>query len=150
MKEHRQALISHIRVQVFRGLLAIIPLAVTALAVGFLYVVINQKVMGLVDQIIGFSVPGMGILLVLVTLYLPGSLASHVLGRRVFLLIDRLTQRIPLINTTYQIGQQLSSTLSLPEQRIFKRVVLVEYFKPGMWTIGTVISGGLIGPAAIR
>lgn len=46
--------------------------------------------------------------------------------------------RIPLINTTYQIGKQLSDTLALPEKHVFRKVVLVDYLKPGIWTIGFV------------
>ena len=38
----------------------------------------------------------------------------------------------------YQVGKQLSATLSLPERQVFKRAVLVEYLKPGMWTVGFV------------
>jgi len=36
------------------------------------------------------------------------------------------------------VGQQLGATLSLPEKQVFKKAVLVEYLKPGMWTIGFV------------
>ena len=53
-------------------------------------------------------------------------------------LLERITKRIPFIKTTYQIGRQLSDTLSLSERQIFKRAVLVEYLKPGIWTIGFV------------
>ena len=55
----------------------------------------------------------------------------------------RVMERIPLIKTTYQVGKQLSATLSLPERHVFKRAVLVEYLKPGIWTIGFV-TGAII------
>jgi len=53
-------------------------------------------------------------------------------------LIQGLANRIPLVRTIYQIGTQLAVSLSLPEKQAFKRAVLVEYLKPGMWTIGFV------------
>jgi uncharacterized membrane protein len=61
-----------------------------------------------------------------------------VLGKQFLALIQKITDHIPLIKTTYKIGQQLSATLSLPEKHVFKRVVLVDYLKPGIWTIGFV------------
>lgn len=52
--------------------------------------------------------------------------------------MDNLTGRIPLIKTAYQVGKQLSSTLSLPGKQVFKKVVLVDYFRPGAKVIGFV------------
>ena len=71
-------------------------------------------------------------------LYLTGIIASNVIGRRLFGLLETVTGRIPLLKTAYQVGKQLSGTLSLPEKNIFKKAVLVDYFKPGAWVIGFV------------
>jgi uncharacterized membrane protein len=129
---------AHIKKYIFRGLLAIIPLALTYLAVKLLYTVIYQRAIGLTDRFFGVRFPGLGILLVLVALYILGLLASNVVGKKVFGLLGRITNHIPLIKTTYKVGQQLGATLSLPEKQVFKKAVLVEYLKPGMWTIGFV------------
>lgn len=131
-------LFRHIRTYILRGLLAIIPLALCFFAVRLLYVSIDQRVVGMVERIIGWTFPGLGILLVLLVLYLLGLVASNVMGRQIFASIEWITNRIPLIKTTYQVGKQLSTTLSLPEREVFKRAVLVEYLKPGIWTIGFV------------
>ncbi len=90
------------------------------------------------EKIIGFTFPGLGVLLVLVTLYVLGLVASNVIGRQIFGLVEGIAKRIPLVKTIYQVGRQLTVTLSLPEKQAFKRAVLVEYLKPGMWTIGFV------------
>jgi len=131
-------LFRHIKTYIFRGLLAIIPLALTIFVIQFLYIAIDKRIMGMVDEIVGFRIPGLGIVLVLVVLYLLGFIASNVMGKKFFGLIERITDRIPLVKTTYHVGKQLSATLSLPERQVFKRAVLVEYLKPGMWTIGFV------------
>jgi uncharacterized membrane protein len=94
--------------------------------------------MVLVDRAIGWSFPGLGILLMLVILYTVGLVASNVMGRQLLGIVERITDHIPLIKTTYKIGQQLSVTLSLPEKQVFKRAVLVDYLKPGIWTVGFV------------
>ena len=133
----------HLRTYVLRGLLAVIPLALTALAIQVLYMTIDKRITGVVEKFIGFSFPGLGVILLLAVLYFLGLAVSNVLGRQLVGLVDGIANRIPLVKTTYKVGRQLSSTLSLPEKQVFKRAVLVEYLKPGMWTIGFV-TGRLI------
>jgi uncharacterized membrane protein len=133
----------HLKKFISRGFLAVIPLFLSYLLVRFLYLTIDKRVVDLIAKLIGFRIPGLGIILVILTLYLLGLVVSHWFGRRIFDFIERLTRRIPLIGTTYQVGKQLEVTLTLPEKQIFKRAVLVEYLKSGMWTIGFV-TGGII------
>lgn len=128
----------HIKKHIIRGLLAIIPIALSFFAVRLLYTSVDQRAVRLVERFLGLNSPGLGILLVLAALYLLGLVASNVIGKRFFGLVERITTHIPLIKTTYKVGQQLGATLSLPERQVFKRAVLVEYLKPGCWTIGFV------------
>jgi len=130
--------INHLKRYIIRGLLAIIPIVLTYFALKILYNSIDQRAVKIVDQVMGFSFPGLGILLVLVSLYILGIVASNVIGRKAFDLLEKITKNIPMIKTIYKIGQQLGVTLSLPGKQVFKRAVLVEYLKPGMWTIGFV------------
>ena len=134
---------AHIKTYILRGVLASIPFVLTWFVIRFLYVTIDKRVMGMVDELIGFRIPGFGILLLLVLLYIFGLIASNVVGRKVLGLVERLTHRVPFIKTTYQIGKQLSATLSLPRKQVFERAVLVEYLKPGIWVTGFV-TGAII------
>ena len=131
-------IVKHLKICILRGLLAITPLILTIFVIRLLYVGIDKRVMSWIDQFIGFTIPGLGIFLVAVTLYIVGLMASRMVGKQLFNWLERITSRIPLIDTTYKIGKQLSDTLSLPERQVFKRVVLVDYLKPGIWTIGFV------------
>ena len=131
-------IIRHIRSYIIRGIIASIPLVLTFFVIRFLYVTIDQRIMGMVDDFIGHRIPGLGIVLLLAVIYLFGLVASNVVGRQIFSLIERLTRYIPFIKTTYQVGKQLSSTFSLPEGEVLKRPVLVEFLKPGLWTVGFV------------
>ncbi len=131
-------LMQHVKKYIIRGLIASIPLTLTFLAVQLLYSMIDQRAVRILDQVIGFSFPGLGLILVLTSLYFLGLIASNVVGRQAFHLIERITGHIPLIKTTYKVGKQLGTTLSLPEKQVFKRAVLVDYLKPGIWTIGFV------------
>ena len=128
----------HIKTYILRGLLAIVPLALCFFSVKILYTTIDRRFTPMVEKIVGFTFPGLGILLVLATLYVLGVVTSNVVGRQFFGTIERIANRIPLIKTIYQLGSQLAVTLSLPEKQVFKRAVLVEYLKPWIWTIGFV------------
>jgi uncharacterized membrane protein len=130
---------SHFRTHVFRGLLALIPVVLTVLTLRFIYVFIDQRIIHLLHKYIGVNVPGLGTIVLLCFLYLIGLIASNVIGKQFFGLIERLTSRIPLIKTTYQIGKQLSNTLSLPEGEMFQSVVLIDYIRPGMKAVGFVV-----------
>lgn len=133
-----RSLLRHLKSYILRGLLAIIPLALTAFAIKILYATIDKRIAGIVEQIIGFSFPGLGVLLLLATLYLLGLVVSNIVGKQILGLVEKIASRIPLVKTTYNVGRQLSGTLSLPEKQVFRRAVLVEYLKPGIWTIGFV------------
>jgi uncharacterized membrane protein len=133
-----KGIFKHLKSHIFRGLLAVIPLALTAFAIKILYTTIDKRITGLVEELIGFSFPGLGVLLLVAVLYFLGLIISNVLGQQIFGLLDRIASRIPLVKTTYNVGRQLSSTFSLPEKQVFRRAVLVQYLKPGIWTIGFV------------
>ncbi len=132
------SLSKHLKTYVFRGFLAVIPLVLSLLTLQILYVFIDRRIMDLVEETLGFSFPGLGILLLLVFLFLLGLIVSNVIGRHLMNLLDRVSNSIPLVKTVYKIGKQLAATLSLSDNRAFRRAVLVEYLKPGMWTLGFV------------
>jgi uncharacterized membrane protein len=133
-----QNIYRHTKSYIFKGLLALIPIALTVFTINILYVFIDKQIMDIIDAYTGFHIPGLGLLIFIVLLYATGIIASNVVGRRLFGLLETVTGRIPLLKTAYQVGKQLSGTLSLPEKNIFKKAVLVDYFRPGAWVIGFV------------
>jgi len=128
----------HLKTFIFRGLLAIIPLALSYFVLRFFYLAVDQRVAHFIEKWIGFNIPGLGIILVLLILYLLGLAASNWAGRGFFGLLERISKRIPLVKTVYHLGKQLGAAMALPEKQAFKRVVMVEHFRPGVWSIGFV------------
>ncbi len=122
---------THLRTFIFRGLLAIIPLLLCTTAIWLLYILIDKKVMILLDKVVDIrQIPGLGILLVLVFLYLLGLIVSNVAGRQIFHFIEGVSDRIPLIKAIYNIGKQLSESLSVTDsnKKAFQRAVLIDCF----------------------
>ena len=124
----------HLKTFIFRGLLALLPLGLCYIVLRFLYLAVDQRAARIIEKWIGFNLPGLGIILVLLILYLLGLAASNWAGRGFFGLIERISTRIPLIKTVYHLGKQLGAAMTLPEKRAFKRVVIVEHFRPGVWS----------------
>ena len=133
-----KGLVKHLRRNIFRGLLAVIPIGLCYLVVRFFYLAVDTRITRLIERWLGYRIPGLGILLVVVSLYLLGVAAGNWAGRKAFGLVDMVTTRIPLLKTVYTLGKQLADALSLPEKGAFKRVVMVEHFRPGVWSIGFV------------
>lgn len=72
------------------------------------------------------------ILLVLVV----GIVAGRVVGRQLLMYGEALILRIPVIKTIYSAAKQVVEAVSLPNQKTFKSVVVIEYPRPGIRTIG--------------
>lgn len=131
-------LVQHFKKYMLSGALAIIPVVLVYLLVRFLYLSVDSNILNLVDKTLGFRIPGMGIIIMLLILYALGLFASNLAGKWFFPRVEWITEKIPLIRTTYQVGKQLSSSLSLPEKKVFKKAVLVNYLKPDIYTVGFV------------
>ena len=86
------------------------------------------------------QIPGLGILLLLISLYFIGLIFSNVLGRQIFRFIDNVAERIPIIKFIYGVGKQLSETLSMtdPQKQAFKKAVFVSAFSGNGWMLGFV------------
>ncbi len=129
-------IVNHFRRNILRGLLAVIPIVLCTIAIQLLYVLIDKRVVGFFDNFFSVRhIPGLGILLVLVCLYLIGIIASNIIGRQFFKLIEGITNRIPLIKPIYAVGKQLSHSLSIGEEekQAFKKSVLVNVNNHGVW-----------------
>ncbi|MBP9854830.1 MAG: DUF502 domain-containing protein [Candidatus Omnitrophica bacterium] len=119
----------HTRIYMFRGLLAIIPILLCYFAIQLLYVLIDKRIMGFLEKFIEIrKIPGLGILLLLISLYFIGLLVSNFMGRQFLKFIEKITERIPLVKTIYGIGKQLSQSLSSvdSDKQAFKKAVLIK------------------------
>ena len=73
-----KGLFRHLRIYTLRGLLAIVPLALSFLSLKILYTAIDKRVTLMVEKFLGFTFPGLGVLLVLASLYILGMIYRKV------------------------------------------------------------------------
>ncbi len=131
------------------GLLIWIPLVITIWVLHFLVSTMDQSLLLLPPQwqpeaLIGRSIPGIGAILTVLIVLVTGVLASNILGQRLVTLWEAILRRIPVVNSIYLGVKQVSDTLFRPGGEAFRKAVLVEWPREGMWTIAflTGVPGG--------
>ncbi len=81
------------------------------------------------------NIPGLGVILVAAALLLTGALVSNVAGRWWVKQWDRLFNHIPIVKSIYNSVKKVSDTLFSSNGNAFRTAMLVQYPRPGMWTI---------------
>lgn len=81
------------------------------------------------------AIPGSGIVWVLLIIIITGILVNNFIGRKIIELWEKLLDKIPGFRGIYKALKQLSDTVLSPSGNSFKKALLVEYPRKGMWTI---------------
>ncbi|MDR7521070.1 MAG: DUF502 domain-containing protein [Armatimonadota bacterium] len=126
-----------LRTWLFTGLLVTLPVVVTAYVLVFLFRLLDNF-LSPVFRVFGIQVPGLGLLSGIALILLAGAFASNVLGRRIVQAFDRVMLRVPFARTIYSATKQLSDSLLQQNRAAFKQAVLLEWPRPGLYTVGFV------------
>jgi uncharacterized membrane protein len=130
----------YLRKYFISGLLVWLPIVITLLVLKFLVDLLSKSLELLPtsyqpDVLLGFHVPGIGVILTLVVIFTTGLLAANFIGIKFVALGDGIMARIPLVRSVYMGVKQVTQTLFTPGGQSFRKVLLVEYPHPGIWTI---------------
>ena len=85
-----------------------------------------------------------GLLVAIMLIYLAGLLLGNYLGRRFYARIERLIAQIPGFKQVYPHVKQLVDLIMGDRKAAFRRVVMVQYPRRGIWTLGLVTSDSFI------
>lgn len=131
------------------GLLIWVPLVITMWVLNLLVSTMDQTLLLLplelrTEQWLGVHIPGLGVLLTLLIVFLTGLLAANIIGQRLVLFWEGVLARIPVVNSIYNGVKQVSDTLFSPTGQAFRKALLVQYPRQGSWTIAfqTGVPGG--------
>lgn len=130
------------------GTLIILPVFITIWVIRFVFQLIAQLVTPLLLRIfelmgfgwflerswVGFTVPGVSVLLLLGTIFLIGLVGGNVIGKQMINVIERLLKSIPVVSGIYSAVRQFLDTFS-NSGRAFSKVVLIQYPRKGLWTL---------------
>ncbi|MFA9285182.1 MULTISPECIES: DUF502 domain-containing protein [unclassified Comamonas] len=125
------------------GLLVIVPGVITVWVLNWIIGTLDQTLLILPqhwqpDEVLGYHIPGFGVVLTLAILLIVGGIASNFVGRKLVAWGDALVSRIPVVRSIYSSVKQVSDTLFSESGNAFRTAVMVQWPHPGMWTIGFV------------
>ncbi|HFC8549492.1 TPA: DUF502 domain-containing protein [Neisseria lactamica] len=125
------------------GILVWLPIAVTVWVISYIVSASDQLVNLLPKQwrpqyVLGFNIPGLGVIVAIAVLFVTGLFAANVLGRQILAAWDSLLGRIPVVKSIYSSVKKVSESLLSDSSRSFKTPVLVPFPQSGIWTIAFV------------
>lgn len=133
---------SNVRRYFVTGLLVTLPVFFTI----YFFFIIFRFIDGICGKVIniyllkhfGFGIPGLGIILGLLVVFIIGFIATNFLGKKLFLAIETWFLKLPFVKRVYPSAKQIVGSIFSKDGRTFKQVVLVEYPSKGIWSIGFI------------
>lgn len=130
------------------GIILLLPLGVTALFIHFLINNIGEPASKLFFGFLPESkfawlepvLDVVSVLIVFVIITFFGFLSNYFLGRWFIRLTERVIKGVPFINKLYKTVKQIVDTFSKDQKAVFKKTVMVEYPRPGVFAIGFLTS----------
>jgi uncharacterized membrane protein len=144
---------ANLRRYLVAGLLVWLPILVTVLVVKFLIDLVDSTLLLLPavvqpEQVIGFRIPGLGLLLSGAVLLATGMVVTNLFGRSMVRLWEGLLARIPFVRAIYSASKQLAETLFSGQGKSFRKVVMVRYPHAGTWALAFLTGDGLAEASA--
>ena len=129
-----------IRRYLVAGLLVWVPLVITLWVLDLLVSMMDQTLLLLPPEYrtegwLGVHIPGLGVVLTVLIVFVTGVLAANIIGQRMVRFWESVLARIPVVNSIYHGVKQVSDTLFSPGGEAFRKAVLVQYPREGVWTI---------------
>ncbi len=127
---------SSIKKKMLAGLFVTFPLALSILAVVWLFRILDGILGGVLYRLLGRQYPGLGLVLSLFVIYIFGTLATTVLGKKMLDRLERFMLRLPVFKSFYSTFKQLGDAFSPENRSAFKKFVIVEYPREGVHSFG--------------
>lgn len=126
------------------GVLVWLPILATIWVVSFMLHIMDRTLLLLPvayrpQALVGFALPGAGLVLALAIVLLTGLLVTNLIGRRLIVWGEDLLNRIPVVRTVYGGVKSFAESV-LSQSNSFRKVVMIEYPRAGVWSIGFLTS----------
>ncbi|HPN74683.1 MAG TPA: DUF502 domain-containing protein, partial [Candidatus Marinimicrobia bacterium] len=123
------------RNKIIAGIIALIPIVLTIYFIKLVISFFDRIVSPVLDPLIGFHLPGLGLIVALIVIYLLGLFITNFIGKSLILLIEKWLNYIPIVRTIYNTSKQVMNALSFSKVG-FEKTVIVEYPRKNTWAIG--------------
>ena len=137
----------------FTGLVLALPIIATVLGLSWVVQKIDNNVLRLLpaqinpSTYLGFDIPGFGIIIAVILLFLLGILASNFIGNSIIKAGESLLARVPIVSPLYSSIKQIVTTIAEQKDRAFRDVCLIQYPRKGLYAIGFVTADLAGAPA---
>ncbi|NOY58581.1 MAG: DUF502 domain-containing protein [Calditrichaeota bacterium] len=147
MSDQKASLRKKIQGYFIAGLLVLTPLALTVYVVWQLFFWIDGLLNHYVSSVIfrwlnigsnGNSIPGLGLLALLLLILVVGFAARNYFGNKLISFGEQILQRIPVVRHIYTTFQQISQAFLADQSEVFKKAALFEYPRKGIYCIGFI------------
>ena len=122
------------------GLVVTVPIGLTIWIFAWLFTQIDQLLRPLVKLVFGREIVGVGFGVIVIVVLIVGAIATNNLGKRIIRWGESLLGKIPITRTIYDGIRQIIQSFSDPGKTGFMQVVMVQYPRKGVYTIGFVIN----------
>ena len=130
-------IIQKFRSKLFAGLATLLPLYLTFVVIKFLFTKL-EEMSGPILKKINLDIPGLGIILTILLVYILGLLVTNFLGKKIFDIGERLVKKVPIVNMIYTTLKQITDTFTKGSMDAFKGAVYIEYPRKGLWTMAFI------------
>ena len=122
------------------GLLLWVPVAVTVWLISLIVSTLDLTLSLLPvawrpRSLVGHDIPGFGVLLTVVVIFVTGLLTANFVGSKLVDLAERILARIPIVRGIYSSVKQVSDTILSPSGNAFRKALLIQYPRPGSWAV---------------
>ncbi|MBI5477189.1 MAG: DUF502 domain-containing protein [Ignavibacteriales bacterium] len=122
-----------------RGLVVIVPVVITFWVLNMLFSAIDGIASPIFDRIFDRHIPGIGFITMIVLILIVGGLSGNLIARTIFRSFEKLISTVPLARTIYTAMKDIINALQPGKKgRSFREVVMIEYPRTGLHTIGFV------------
>jgi uncharacterized membrane protein len=125
------------RSKIFAGLAALLPLYLTFFVIKFLFVTLEEMSDPILKRF-NLDIPGLGIILTVLLIYILGFLVTNFLGRKIFNIGERIVKKVPIVNMIYTTLKQITDTFTKGSTDAFEGAVYIQYPRQGLWTMAFI------------
>ena len=125
------------RSKIFAGLAALLPLYLTFFVIKFLFVTLEEMSDPILKRF-NLDIPGLGIILTVLLIYILGFLVTNFLGRKIFNIGEQIVKKVPIVNMIYTTLKQITDTFTKGSTDAFEGAVYIQYPRQGLWTVAFI------------
>ena len=125
------------RSKIFAGLAALLPLYLTFFVIKFLFMTLEEMSDPILKRF-NLDIPGLGIILTVLLIYILGFLVTNFLGRKIFNIGERIVKKVPIVNIIYTTLKQITDTFTKGTTDAFEGAVYIQYPRQGLWTMAFI------------